>query len=332
MYIRKSVVALALGLTLSVGSITYSTPVQAQTYYTQNMLKTGFRGNMVKDLQLRLKNLKYFRASTTGYYGPITTKAVKEFQKDAGLYPDGVAGPKTLAVLDKIVSQDKVKILQTQLKNLNYFHANITGYYGSITKEAVKQFQRDYGLHVDGIAGPATMAAIQRAAPRTSRGSTAGTSKNLLIPWFGQAEKIFKNGAVATITDVDTGLQYRIKRICGYNHADVETLTAEDTRILLKTYGGQWSWQRRAVIVNVNGVEMAASIAAMPHAGREDQPYGKIVSWRSGGYGKGANLDGVKNNNMSGVVDLHFYQSKTHGSNRVEPAHQRMVLKAAKSR
>jgi len=157
-------------------------------------------------------------------------------------------------------------------------------------------------------------------------------SKNILVPWFGEAENILKNGTVATVTDVDTGKTFKIKRVAGYNHADVETLTAEDTRILKELYGGQWSWERRAVIVNVNGIEMAASIAGMPHAGREDKPFGAIVSDRTGGYGRGENLDGVKGNDMSGVIDLHFYQSKTHGSNKVDPQHQNMVKKAANSR
>src|SRR5829696_5847470 len=56
-------------------------------------LKPGSRGTNVKRLQRKL------RVAVSGYYGPLTKKAVKRFQKRAGLKPDGVAGPDTLAKL-----------------------------------------------------------------------------------------------------------------------------------------------------------------------------------------------------------------------------------------
>lgn len=54
----------------------------------------------------------------------------------------------------------KVAGIQYRLKEKGYFHVNITGYYGSITKGAVKAFQRDHGLAVDGVVGPHTKNAI----------------------------------------------------------------------------------------------------------------------------------------------------------------------------
>lgn len=62
-------------------------------------LRRGDENANVVALQDRLKQLGYFTANTTGYYGTITFAAVKAFQKKAGLSQDGVAGTKTLEAL-----------------------------------------------------------------------------------------------------------------------------------------------------------------------------------------------------------------------------------------
>jgi len=52
-----------------------------------------------------------------------------------------------------------VRAIQTELKQRGYFPRNVTpsGYYGSITKRAVMNFQRANGLRVNGIINPATL-------------------------------------------------------------------------------------------------------------------------------------------------------------------------------
>lgn len=60
------------------------------------ILKEGMAGNDVKQLQTKLKSLKYFsHPVATGNFGPVTTTSVKLFQKDNGLKVDGVVGNKT---------------------------------------------------------------------------------------------------------------------------------------------------------------------------------------------------------------------------------------------
>lgn len=49
-----------------------------------------------------------------------------------------------------------VETLQSRLQGLGYFNGPLTGYYGSITEEAVTRFQRLNGLDPDGIYGPDT--------------------------------------------------------------------------------------------------------------------------------------------------------------------------------
>ncbi len=62
-------------------------------------IKQGDSGSDVASLQRRLKDLKYFSGSTTGYFGSSTTTAVKAFQKMNGLQEDGKAGAQTRDLL-----------------------------------------------------------------------------------------------------------------------------------------------------------------------------------------------------------------------------------------
>jgi len=54
--------------------------------------------------------------------------------------------------------------LQTKLKEKNYYTSTVDGIYGSLTRAAVIQFQRDNRLLVDGIAGPQTLSALYQSA------------------------------------------------------------------------------------------------------------------------------------------------------------------------
>lgn len=55
----------------------------------------------------------------------------------------------------------QVADLQQALKDLGYFTYKPTGYFGTITKQAVMVYQRDNNLMVDGIVGPQTAREIK---------------------------------------------------------------------------------------------------------------------------------------------------------------------------
>ncbi|HBQ25707.1 MAG TPA: hypothetical protein DD791_04885 [Syntrophomonas sp.] len=122
-----------------------------------------------------------------------------------------------------------------------------------------------------------------------------------------EARQYFNKYSSATIMDLDTGLQFNVQRRGGSNHADVQPLTAEDTATMKAIYNGKWSWKRRAVIVEMeNGRKIAGSMNGMPH-------------------GRGA----IAGNNFNGHSCIHFRDSTTHGSRKVDLTHQMMVWKAA---
>ncbi|WP_051688114.1 hypothetical protein [Desulfofalx alkaliphila] len=127
-----------------------------------------------------------------------------------------------------------------------------------------------------------------------------------LIPW-SEARHIFGRFVKGTVEDIDTGLRFDVQRREGRYHADVQPLTARDTAIMKEIYEGEWSWRRKAVVVEVDNMRIAASMSGMPH-------------------GAGA----IKHNEFDGHFCLHFLDSTTHNNpESTNLAHQIMVWKAA---
>lgn len=64
-------------------------------------LRFGMRDPEVVNLQDILRHLGHFpvNSNSTGYFGSVTTKAVKDFQKKEGLVEDGVVGPNTRSAI-----------------------------------------------------------------------------------------------------------------------------------------------------------------------------------------------------------------------------------------
>ncbi len=72
-------------------------------------------------------------------------------------------------------SQSENKQIQQRLKELGYYTGNIDGIIGSQSLKAIKNFQRDYGLTVDGIVGPKTLSALGLSS------SSSYTSQDLYL-------------------------------------------------------------------------------------------------------------------------------------------------------
>ena len=123
--------------------------------------------------------------------------------------------------------------------------------------------------------------------------------------WFDFVNEYFEKYTTAQVIDVDTLITYTVKRVGGYNHADVEPISVEDTAKMYSIYDNEWSWVRRAVWVKYGDRYIAASINGYPHS-----------------------YDLVEDNDMTGHTCIHFLMSRTHGTNRVDEAHQAAVEKA----
>ena len=144
-------------------------PAPKPTY----VLAKGDKGEKVRDLQVRLRDLDWYAGKTTGTYGSSTVKGVKGFQDKRGLKKTGNVDAKTWTQLKKRTktptkderhdvlrpgkalyqrgsSGDKVRELQARLKQIGWFAGSVTGSYGSATASGVRGFQDKRGIPVTG--------------------------------------------------------------------------------------------------------------------------------------------------------------------------------------
>ena len=134
-------------------------------------LDVGDEGEDVLFLQMRLKSLQYFSGNEDGKYGKDTQAAVRKFQEDnanQGLEATGIADTATQLLLAsaryrglKYGSEgEDVKELQTRLTMLGYYTGKISGNFLEGTQNGIKQFQKNNGLEITGIADPLTQEAV----------------------------------------------------------------------------------------------------------------------------------------------------------------------------
>ena len=156
-------------------------------------LRPGSRGNVVYEVQRRLRDWGYYGYAADGVFGTQTMYAVQTFQIRHGLTPDGVVGPATAAKLGvnlysaatagsaaatgslKPGSRGaKVSEVQQKLRDWGYYKGAVDGIYGKQTMYAVQDFQTKHGLSPDGIVGPATAAKLGVSLTGTGGAATSG--------------------------------------------------------------------------------------------------------------------------------------------------------------
>ncbi len=140
------------------------------TVGTRVILQAGDEGTAVSKLQDRLRALGCFDMSPTGFFGSRTRDAVIRCQQQRGINADGVVTVETDRALglgnpapgtglaqygDRLQLGDHgpgVSELQIQLRSRGYYYGEINGVFGSDTRSAVIQLQRDLGRSQTGVA------------------------------------------------------------------------------------------------------------------------------------------------------------------------------------
>ena len=115
-----------------------------------------------------------------------------------------------------------VKTLQQRLIDLGYLTGSATGYYGTATKGAVKDFQKKNGLKNDGLAGSVTQALLYSSGAVAANGSSAGSGTVSPTPTAAPstAYTLLKKGvtssAVKTLQEKLISLGYLKTNATGY--------------------------------------------------------------------------------------------------------------------
>lgn len=146
-------------------------------------IKFGSKGQKVKQMQ-ELLNSVGITIPVDGNFGAKSDEAIKQFQFNKGLRPDGIVGNITwnalLAEQPKIVvlkqgdNNDKVRIAQKLLLKLGY-KLELDGDFGKKTKKAVKKFQKKLNIKADGVIGPKTWSLLNEIASKKEQTRPAST-------------------------------------------------------------------------------------------------------------------------------------------------------------
>ncbi|MFJ9629747.1 peptidoglycan-binding protein [Streptomyces sp. NPDC101175] len=178
----------------------------------------GQTGGCVSTLQALL-NGKGQHIAVDGEFGPATLAAVKSFQTSANLSADGEVGPNTKAALYSNISggggngapapinltssscpanivQGQKSGCVTELQSLLNHHGAdlaVDGDFGPLTDAAVRDFQSEKGLSVDGQVGTNTKAALYGAVTPPTTTPPGGGYSNILA--VAEAELGTKEGS-----------------------------------------------------------------------------------------------------------------------------------------
>ena len=273
----------------------------------------------------------YVRHSSLGYgyiHGSYVT--IVNWDGSATPTPEPTEAP-TGAVITGTTAQDEasystlnvgstgaaVTALVTALKNAGFYSGSVTSKYTTAVANAVKAFQKAAGISVDGIAGAATQHALFGTVP-VGAADTSNLTMTLYPAekvdwWTGGINQLWAKGKNYKIYDVKTGIVWWAHRWSGGYHVDAEPLTAADTARLCKAYGVTTSqeiaskklYQRRPSLVTIGDRTFACSLYGVPH----NYPEGDTIS----------------TNDFKGQLCIHFSNSWTHGSKKVDSLHTEAI-------
>lgn len=186
--------------------------------------QSGATVNQVAEVQTQLRALDYDTGTVTGRMNAQTEAAIREYEADAGMR---VTGRADAELLERLVADGKksesrethmVRRAQKRLDQLGYETGSADGKLDWRTRNAVRKFQADKGMAVDGQVDRELLDALH-ASVRDRSGPKAES---------GTADR-------ATVMKIETALNRQ-----GYN-AGIEDGWADDrTQAAIRQYQQDW--------------------------------------------------------------------------------------------
>ena len=144
------------------------------------LMTGGSKGDQVRELQARLKQLEWYDGSVSGTYDTVTTAGVRGFQNKRGMPESGSVDQATWSSLTSMTRQPtkdelsntltpgpallkqgstgaKVRDLQSRLKQIGWWSGDVVDAYGATTAAAVKSFQDKRQIPVTGEVDQRTL-------------------------------------------------------------------------------------------------------------------------------------------------------------------------------
>ena len=279
-----------------------SADAAAQQKYTS--LQYGSSGALVKALQEALQELGFLSSAADSVFGVNTVNALKNFQSKNGLREDGIASPevqkliyegkpknnkgvktdvKTLPPAEGVDMRlndrgDAVADLQSQLKLLGFYTGSITGEFNSATEKALKNFQKEHALTVDGVAGKKTNALLAALTAGKGGASSAPAAQPTVQPAGITAQNVvvMREGTKGVAV---TNLQQRLKEL-GYLTDQADGVVGKNTMNAVKAFqqkngltaDGIAGLETQQKLYSANAVSAVTASSAVPTPAYAKQP------------------------------------------------------------
>ncbi|MEH2382812.1 MAG: peptidoglycan-binding protein [Nostoc sp.] len=176
--------------------------------------RSSLSTQQVRELQVRLRQLGYFKTSPTGNIGPMTREAVIAFQRNYRLPVDGIANAQVLesvrsaSTVGSTIQQpgrnyltvgdrgENVRLVQERLSQLGFSNTNPDGLFNDYTRQSVIAFQQSSRLNSTGNVDWQTWQALGLNSSTVSNSvETNGdallqTTRNVLPPTNDYVEPV----------------------------------------------------------------------------------------------------------------------------------------------
>ena len=175
--------------------------------------RRGDHGPPVVEVRDRLARLGLLESPVLGdpaawEFDATVDEAVRIFQQSRSLTVDGSVGPETFRRLEEArwslgdrvltyrfggqMAGDDVAELQQRLTDMGFDCGRVDGLFGESTEKALRDFQRNVGMPIDGTAGPAVFRALNQLRRTVAGGAPTQLREEMVLDdvTTGVADKV----------------------------------------------------------------------------------------------------------------------------------------------